>query len=226
MTALASRYQPAARVAAGLLMALCAGAAHPETTGAAPERGSVSPPGPAPLDGTMRGSEDRLAAERTRLDTLARVYAGYYAQHPELPARLLRIGVSADDVSVAFWLAAKAAADPYAIASVRVQSRTPWAQLMRAYQVSSRALRVRLDGPAYGPYARPYRVLEGRAKGPLTDAEVRDLVQLRLLTEYYRFRPSRVIARRAAGRSATDLILDADRASGARPAGRPFGRRS
>ncbi len=226
MPALASRYRLAARVAAGLLMALCASTARPETTGTASKRGPASPPSPAPLDGAMRGSEARLAAERARLDTIAAVYAGYYAQHPELPARLLRIGLSADDVSVTFWLAVKAAADPYAIASARLQSRAHWSQLMRAHRVSSRALRVRLDGPAYGPYARPYRVLEGRARGPLTDAEVRDLVQLRLLTEYYRFRPSRVIARRAAGRSGTDLILEAHRGRGARPPGRPFGRRS
>ncbi len=174
------------------------------------------------------GDESRLLAETARLERLAAVYGGFYVDHPDAPARLLRIGLPADDVSVALWLAAVAVADPHAIASARLKGRARWSELMRAYRVPPRALYVRLDGPAPadGPYARPYRVLTGRARGPLTDREVRDLVQLRLLTEYYRLRPSRVIGARAAGRSSVELILEADRRSGARPLGRPLGRRS
>lgn len=227
-----SRCRPAAAVATGLLVAVCAGAFGPDAAAApAPETradgtGAAAPSIPAPPDGATPGREEHLAADRARLEALAAVYAGYYGRNPEMPARLLRVGLTPDDVSVTLWLAAKAAADPNAIASARVHRRAPWWQIMRAYRVGSRALRVRLDRPAYGPYAHPYRVLEGRAKGPLTDAEIRDLVQLRLLTEYYRLRPSRVVAGRAAGRSGSDLILEAHRTRGAKPPGRPFGRRS
>lgn len=173
-------------------------------------------------------TEERLRAETARLERLAAVYSGYYVGHPTVPERLLRIGLSADDVSVTLWLAVTAVADPYAIASARLKKGVRWAELMRAYRVPLRALYVRLDGPApsQGPYARPYRVLAGRARGPLTDPEVRDLVQMRLLTEYYRLRPSRVIKARTAGQSAVALILEADRESGSRPPGRPLGRRS
>jgi len=162
------------------------------------------------------------AAER-----VTAVYAGYYAQPPEVVARLLRVGLSADDVSVTLWLATTAAADPYAIAASRVKTGMSWPELFRAYRVPTWRLAVRLDRPgaAQSPYARAYRVLAGRAPGPLRDGEVRDLVQLRLLSEYYRLRPSRVIARRAGGHPALDLILEADRASGARPAGHALGRR-
>ncbi len=173
-------------------------------------------------------AEERLASEAARLERLATVYSGYYADHPAAAARLLRMGLPADDVSVTLWLAAAAVADPHAIASARLRTGVGWHELLRAYRVPPRALYVRLDGPAplRGPFARPYRVLAGRARGPLTDQEIRDLVQMRLLTEYYRLRPSRVIAARSAGRSTVELILEADRRSGSRPPGRPLGRRS
>src|SRR5690606_9156754 len=99
--------------------------------------------------------------QTAQLDRLAAIYAGYYPVAPEAPARLLRIGLPADDVSVALWIAATAVADPYAIASARFRTKARWVELMRAYGLEPRALRVRLDRglPASGPYARAYRIL-------------------------------------------------------------------
>lgn len=193
--------------AAAIAFGLCAAGARPASADVAPGHAPALP---------------LAVAER-----VTAVYAGYYAQPPEAVARLLRVGLPPDDVSVVLWLATTAAADPYAIAASRLKTDMTWHELFRAYRVPTRRLAVRLDRPgaAQGPYARPYGVLAGRAPGPLRDGEVRDLVQLRLLSEYYRLRPSRVIARRAAGHPALDLILEADRASGARPAGHALGRR-
>lgn len=173
-------------------------------------------------------SADALADEQTRLDRLAAVYAAYYRRPLEMPARLLRLGLSPDDVSVVLFLAERASADPYAIASTRLRSGLAWHALMRAHNVRQSALAVRLDRsrPKSGPLARAYRVLAGQARGPLTDDEVRDLVQLRLVTEHFGQRPSRVLARRAAGTPATDLVLEFDRARGSRAAEPSRGGRS
>ncbi len=178
---------------------------------------------PAPPPGT-----EAMAAEHARLERLAAVYAAYYRRRPEVPARLLRLGLSADDVSVVLFIAEKGVADPYAIASARSARKIPWHAIMRAHRVRLSALAVRLDGPRpkTGPYARAYRVLAGQTAGPLTDDEVRDLVQLRLVTRHFGVRPSRVLARRAAGVRATALVLEADRRRPETPATAAKGGRS
>ncbi len=172
---------------------------------------------------TVAPGTEALAGERARLEALAAVYAAFYRRPPEVPARLLRLGLSPDDVSVVLFLAERGSADPHAIATARMTSKAPWHSLMRAYGVRQSALAVRLDRarPTSGPYARAYRVLAGRARGPLTDAEVRDLVQLRLVTRHFGLRPSRVLARRTAGTRATDLVLELDRARGGTAADAP-----
>lgn len=181
-------------------------------------------PSTAPTPGADVAPElRRLFRESARLDRLAAAYAAYYKLPADVAPRLLRIGLTPDDVSVALWIARRSVADPHAVAATRVKTGMSWVQVMRAYGVRTKALAVRLDGPRpdRGPYARPYRVLAGQARGPLTDAEVRDLVQLRLLSEHYRVRPSRVIARRGAGASPTDLVLEAQAAAGAKPSASP-----
>lgn len=186
-----------------------------------------APRAAAGADASVPGA-DALVEEHARLDRLAAVYAAFYRRPPEMPARLLRLGLSPDDVSVVLFIAERGSADPYAIASARLRSRLAWHALMRAHGVRPSALAVRLDRPRpkSGPLARAYRVLAGQVRGPLTDGEVRDLVQLRLVSEHFGQRPSRVLARRAAGTPATDLVLEFDRARGGRASDAPHGGRS
>lgn len=159
---------------------------------------------------------EALAAEAARRDRLAVVYGAFYRRPTDVPARLLRLPLSADDVSVVLFIAERGSADPHAVAAARLAKRVPWHALMRAHGVRPSALLVRLDGPrpTKGPYAHAYRVLGGRVRGSLTDDDIRELVQLRLVTRHFRLAPSRVVARRTAGVRPTDLVLDADRVRG------------
>jgi hypothetical protein len=229
---MASRPDRPAVLLLGALLALPAGLARvaldPGTAAAAPAaapaaaaRDAGATAGKRPGEAGGEADRERFFADSARLDRIASIYAAYYRLPRLVPDRLLRIGLSPDDVSVTLWLAAASVADPHAIASARLKASPPWHTLLRAYHVSPGRLAVRLDGPppASGPYARAYRVLAGQARGALTDAEVRDLVQLRLLAEHFRVQPAQVVARRTAGTSAVDLIFGGRTGAGVRATG-------
>ncbi len=117
-----------------------------------------------------------------------------------------------DDLAVFFFLAQQSGKSPDAIFALRRQGLTWWEVGARlGVAVDAWFLPVDVDpGP---PYGKAYRSWKKRrqhpsSRAPLSDADARNLVAVRVLHEYYGIPVDVAMQRRSSGRSVRRLVVD------------------
>jgi len=143
---------------------------------------------------------------------MTRLMSKYY-QYPEV--KVVAVGQDmhyTDDVSVCLYLARATNSSPFKIRDWRVQSKS-WMDIMARLKFHPARLFAPIGGyTAPGAYSHAYReyykwksIKNYQMK--LYDKEIRNLVQLKFMMKKFRSSPMRVMRRRTAGTSFTQMIL-------------------
>jgi hypothetical protein len=139
-------------------------------------------------------------------------FGEYYKVEPRIVDGLVAQKVSNDDISVALFLANLAKVTPETVIGYRAKGLT-WADITGQLGVKPDVYFVGLPanpGPPYGNAWGYWR--KRRAQPPpvfnLADDDLRNLVQLRLVSKYYKVKPRTVIHWRGSGKDFSTIIAD------------------
>jgi hypothetical protein len=157
---------------------------------------------------------------------LAEIYSDFYTVPAAQVERLVRAGLTTDDVSVTCFVAV-AGPSPVTTLAIQRMQRASWAEIITAIGVPARALIpvTRSSRPA-PRFAALLRRLAAAPDTPpaLADDEVREIVQLKVAVEYFGLEPADVAAWRGAGVAASRILLAHYFAAGGGPTGRKLQR--
>lgn len=141
-----------------------------------------------------------------------RIVARYFDREPEAVQPWLRRYADPDDAAVAFFLARNSGRAPEVIWALRRQGLSWWDVSLRcAVPLDAWFLPVQADpGPPYGKaYGHWKKHRENRKHVVvLDDREVRHLVVVRFVHDYYGLPAETAMRLRASGRSVRDLVVD------------------
>jgi hypothetical protein len=163
------------------------------------------------LCGEARASDDSLW---TNESPMTKFIARHYDVDPIVVISLGQRMTLPDDVSVALYLAKTADMSPLKLLEPRLKKKS-WPDIAARLRFEPALLFIPLDGKekipeefrhAYGEYAK-------HLKNPnyamvLYDKEYRNLVQLRLMVDAFKFSPLAVMESVSRGARFTDLILE------------------
>jgi hypothetical protein len=200
-------------LAAGLLLAAGAAAAGERPRPAAAGRGG--PVAPALPDGAP-------ADPQVLSLQLAQVYADAFGLPLLDLERLVRAGFPDPDVAV-IALASSAGATPLNNLALMRRNKASWREILREARVPARALlpvtTLRRPPARYaGALARLAANPDGAPS--LGDAEIADLVFLKIAAEHFGMAPATVAASRNRGASGPRILLGQHRANNGQPTGR------
>lgn len=141
--------------------------------------------------------------------TISFVYSDYYRVEPAVISRLENKKLSSDDVAVALFLSTRVKVSPEVIATWRIGGSS-WANITVRLGLQPDIYFVSIPanvkvGP---PYGRAYGYYWKKPKKfVLTDDEVVNLVQLRVVSEYYGYDPVVVMKWRESGERFDQIIV-------------------
>jgi len=158
---------------------------------------------------------------------LAEIYADYYnVPRPDVE-RLVRAGLTTDDVSVICFVAV-AGPSPVTTLALQRMRKVSWSDVLVRIGIPGRALvpvtENRIGGARYVRLLRRVAAAPDAPARALDDDQVRDLVQLKVAVEYFGLDPADVAAWRDAGVSSSRILLGYYFAGGGRPNGRKLQR--
>ncbi len=150
------------------------------------------------------------------------VYSEYYRVQPAVIVDLEKRRLPEDDMSVLLFLSGRAHVAPEVILKWRLAGESWWVITERLRLDPVTVYYVPIPdhvqpgppfGKAYGYFKKRKhgKTLEqevfAKGRGPLfDDDDIRNLVQLRLVSDYYRYRPEDVMARRSRGEHFRNII--------------------
>jgi hypothetical protein len=116
-----------------------------------------------------------------------------------------------DDLQVFLFISRNASVSPQYIYDLRRHGMS-WFRISQRVHVPLDVFFVQLNGPAYGPYDSVYTRYDHYHRNPhvkfvLNDNDVRNLVVMRTMTDYYGMRPDQAMHLRASGRDSRYLMV-------------------
>src|SRR5262245_21571466 len=118
---------------------------------------------------------------------------------------------SPDDLQVFLFMTNRCKASPQSIYDMRRKGMT-WFAISQRVHVPLDAFYVRIDGPAYPPFDRVYVQYDQWRQNPkkyrmsLSDGDIRNLVVMRTMSDYYRIPPGQAMKMRASGKDCRYLM--------------------
>jgi len=116
-------------------------------------------------------------------------------------------GIPDEELAVVFFIASRARVSPDEVIALRLKNRWSWVKIVRNYRISPEVFYVPVDGDIRGgPYGRAYGYYKKHPRDKwsrvkLTDKDIINLVNLRFVSEYHKYKPAEVIKMRESGRS-------------------------
>lgn len=151
-------------------------------------------------------------AGATSLTPVTVTYSQYYKVEPGIVNGLVAQKVSNDDISVALFLANLAKVTPETVIGYRAKGLS-WADITGQLGVKPDVYFVGLPAKPGPPYGNAWGYWKKRQAQPTTafnlgDDDIRNLVQLRLVNQYYKVKPRTVIQWRGSGKDFSTIIAD------------------
>ncbi len=139
-------------------------------------------------------------------------FSEYYKVEPRIVDGLMAQNVSNDDISVALFLANLAKVTPETVIGYRAKGLS-WADITGQLGVKPDVYFVGLPSNPGPPYGNAWGYWKNRRAQPppvfnLADDDLRNLVQLRLVSQYYKVTPRTVIHWRGSGKDFSTIIAD------------------
>jgi hypothetical protein len=139
-------------------------------------------------------------------------FSEYYKVEPRIVDGLVAQNVPNDDISVALFLANLAKVTPEAVIGYRAKGLS-WADITGQLGVKPDVYFVGLPANPGPPYGNAWGYWKKRRAQPppvfnLADNDLRNLVQLRLVSQYYKVTPRTVIHWRGSGKDFSTIIAD------------------
>ncbi len=143
---------------------------------------------------------------------ISATYSDYYKAEPKVVEGLVAQKVSDDDISVALFLSNQAKVTPEVLISYRTKGLS-WADITIKIGVKPDVFFVVLPANPGPPYGKAWGHWKKRKAHPtlvfdLGDDDLRNLVQLRLVSEHYKVKPEEVIKWRGSGKAFQAIISD------------------
>jgi hypothetical protein len=150
-----------------------------------------------------------VATPRTAVNV---TYSDYYKVEPKVVEGLVAQKVSDDDISVALFLSNHAKVTPEILIGYRTKGLS-WADITIKIGVKPDVFFVVLPANPGPPYGKAWGHWKKRKAHPglvfdLGDDDLRNLVQLRLVSEHYKVKPAEVIKWRGSGKAFDMIISD------------------
>jgi hypothetical protein len=139
-------------------------------------------------------------------------YSEYYQVAPGIVDGLVAQKVPNDDISVALFLANLAKVTPEAVIGYRAKGLS-WADITGQLGVKPDVYFAGLPANPGPPYGKAWGYWKKRQAQPTTafnlgDDDLRNLVQLRLVSQYYKVKPRTVVHWRGSGKDFSAIIAD------------------
>ena len=143
---------------------------------------------------------------------ISATYSDYYKAEPKVVEGLVAQKVSDDDISVALFLSNQAKVTPEILIGYRTKGMS-WADITIKLGVKPDVFFVVLPANPGPPYGKAWGHWKKRKAHPalifdLGDEDLRNLVQLRLVSEHYKVKPAVVIKWRGSGKAFDMIISD------------------
>jgi hypothetical protein len=139
------------------------------------------------------------------------VNSRYYDREPAFVDQWSTRFRNPDDLQVFLFLSRHSSASPQVIWDLR-KGGMSWFRISQRVRVPMDAYFVRLDGPAYPPFDGMYGRYDQYLRNPkkykpnFTDGELRSLVVVRTMSDYYRLPPGQAMKLRASGKDCRSLM--------------------
>jgi hypothetical protein len=148
----------------------------------------------------------------TPLSPVTVTFSEYYKVEPRIVDGLVAQKVSNDDISVALFLANLAKVTPETVIGYRAKGLS-WADITGQLGVKPDVYFMGLPANPAPPYGNAWGYWKKRRAQPTTvfnlaDDDLRNLVQLRLVNQYYKVKPRTVIQWRGSGKDFSTIIAD------------------
>jgi hypothetical protein len=146
---------------------------------------------------------------------ISATYSDYYKAEPKVVEGLVAQKVSDDDISVALFLSNQAKVTPEILIGYRTKGMS-WADITIKLGVKPDIYFTVLPANPGPPYGKAWGHWKKRKAHPtlvfdLGDDDLRNLVQLRLVSEHYKVEPAEVIKWRGSGKAFDWIISDEHR---------------
>jgi len=143
---------------------------------------------------------------------ISATYNDYYKAEPKIVEGLVAQKVSDDDISVALFLSNQAKVTPEVLIAYRTKGLS-WADITIKIGVKPDVFFVVLPANPGPPYGKAWGHWKKRKAHPtlvfdLGDDDLRNLVQLRLVSEHFKVKPAEVIKWRVSGKAFDMIISD------------------